>query len=78
MRNVAKLRLGDVIETPREDGTTARFAIREIEDIPKAAFPTDKVYAGTPTPELRLLTCGGEIKNGHRTNNIILYATLLP
>ncbi len=25
---------------------------------------------------LRLLTCGGELKDGHRTNNVIFYADL--
>ncbi|MFE1793114.1 sortase domain-bontaining protein [Streptomyces sp. NPDC059525] len=77
MRNVANIRLGDLIEVPREDGRTAKFKIREIEDVPKEDFPTAKVYPDTPRPELRLLTCGGEIKNGHRTNNVILYADLV-
>lgn len=77
MKNVKKIELGDLIEVPREDGKTARFKIREIEDIAKKDFPTDKVYGDTNRPELRLLTCGGEIKNGHRTNNVILYADLV-
>lgn len=76
MRNVKDIKLGDVIEVPREDGRTARFKIREIEDVDKKAFPTAKVYGDTPRPELRLLTCGGALKNGHRTNNVIFYADL--
>ncbi|WP_234321260.1 hypothetical protein [Streptomyces katrae] len=39
-------------------------------------FPTGKVYADTQGLELRPLTCGGDIKDGHRTNNIIFYADL--
>ncbi len=77
MKNVKKIKLGDLIEVPREDGKTARFTIREIENVDKKDFPTDKVYGETNRPELRLLTCGGEIKNGHRTNNVILYADLV-
>ncbi|MCX4779034.1 sortase domain-containing protein [Streptomyces sp. NBC_01264] len=77
MKNVKKIKLGDLIEVPREDGRTARFKIREIEDVAKKDFPTDKVYGDTNRPELRLLTCGGEIRNGHRTNNVILYADLV-
>ncbi|WP_327306246.1 sortase [Streptomyces sp. NBC_01298] len=77
MKNVKKIKLGDLIEVSREDGRTARFKIREIEDVAKKDFPTDKVYGETNRPELRLLTCGGEIKNGHRTNNVILYADLV-
>ncbi|MBT2470264.1 class F sortase [Streptomyces sp. ISL-66] len=77
MKNVKDIELGDVIEVPREDGRTARFKIREIEDVDKKQFPTDKVYGATNHPELRLLTCGGTLKNGHRTNNVIFYADLL-
>ncbi|RPF41123.1 sortase family protein [Streptomyces sp. Ag109_G2-6] len=77
MKDVAKIGLGDLVEVPREDGSTARFKIREIEDVNKKDFPTQKVYADTARPELRLLTCGGDIENGHRTNNVILYADLV-
>ncbi|MFK0045045.1 sortase domain-bontaining protein [Streptomyces sp. NPDC090741] len=77
MKDVKKIKLGDLIEVPREDGKTAKFKIREIEDVNKKDFPTDKVYGETRRPELRLLTCGGEIKDGHRTNNVIFYADLV-
>ncbi|MFG2877653.1 sortase domain-bontaining protein [Streptomyces sp. NPDC048337] len=77
MKNVKNIKLGDLIEVPREDGKTAKFKIREIEDVNKKDFPTAKVYGDTARPELRLLTCGGEIKDGHRTNNVILYADLV-
>ncbi|MFE3584800.1 sortase domain-containing protein [Streptomyces vinaceus] len=77
MKDVKKIKLGDLIEVPREGGRTAKFKIREIEDVNKKDFPTDKVYGETRRPELRLLTCGGEIKDGHRTNNVIFYADLV-
>ncbi|MFD7260250.1 sortase domain-bontaining protein [Streptomyces sp. NPDC059874] len=77
MKDVKKIKLGDLVEVPREDGKTAKFKIREIEDVNKKDFPTDKVYGDTDRPELRLLTCGGEIKDGHRTNNVIFYADLV-
>ncbi|MGW7077629.1 class F sortase [Streptomyces sp. NPDC054871] len=78
MKNVAKVRMGDEIEVPRADGSTATFKVREIEQVDKKNFPTNKVYGATDRPELRLLTCGGPIKEGHRTDNIILYADLAP
>ncbi|MFF4820060.1 class F sortase [Kitasatospora sp. NPDC001309] len=78
MKDVEKIRLGDRIAVPREDGTTAVFAVREIEKVDKKAFPTEKVYGATDRPELRLLTCGGEIRDGHRTGNVIFYADLVP
>ncbi|MFD9371663.1 sortase domain-bontaining protein [Streptomyces sp. NPDC060020] len=77
MKDVKKIELGDVVEVPREDGKTARFRIREIEDVNKKDFPTDKVYGHTERPELRLLTCGGALKDGHRTNNVIFYGDLV-
>lgn len=78
MKDVKKIELGDTIEVPREDGRTAKFKIREIEDVNKQDFPTEKVYAQTQRPELRLLTCGGPLQDGHRTNNVIFYADLQP
>ncbi|MFJ4806720.1 class F sortase [Streptomyces murinus] len=77
MKNVAKVKVGDSIEVPRADGSTAMFKVREIQQVNKKNFPTDKVYGKTNRPELRLLTCGGPIKDGHRTDNIVLYADLV-
>ncbi|MGA4851312.1 class F sortase [Streptomyces sp. G5(2025)] len=77
MRDVAKIDVGDAIEVPRADGSTARFRVREIQQVDKKDFPTHKVYGATRRPELRLLTCGGPIVGGHRSDNIILYADLV-
>lgn len=77
MKNVARIKVGDTIEVPRADGSTATFEVREIQQVNKKDFPTNKVYGTTDRPELRLLTCGGPIKDGHRTDNIILYADLV-
>ncbi|MFC5722404.1 class F sortase [Streptomyces gamaensis] len=77
MKNVKKVKIGDTIKVGREDGTTATFTVREIEQVDKKKFPTDKVYGDTSGPELRLLTCGGAIVDGHRADNIILYANLV-
>ncbi|MFD9909664.1 class F sortase [Streptomyces sp. NPDC059063] len=77
MRNVAKVKVGDKIMVPRADGSTATFRVREIQQVDKKDFPTHKVYGATDRPELRLLTCGGPIKDGHRSDNIILYADLV-
>ncbi|WP_172383807.1 class F sortase [Streptomyces sp. MNP-20] len=77
MRNVARVKVGDAIMVPRADGSTARFRVHEIQQVDKKDFPTHKVYGATDRPELRLLTCGGPIRNGHRADNIILYADLV-
>ncbi|WP_349372276.1 hypothetical protein [Streptomyces sp. G-G2] len=47
------------------------------EDVAKKNFPTDTVYGDTTRPEPRLPTCGGDIEDGHRTNNVIFYGDLV-
>ncbi|MFJ3901126.1 class F sortase [Streptomyces sp. NPDC090025] len=77
MKDVAKVKPGAVIEVGRDDGTTARFEVREIQQVDKKDFPTNKVYGKTDRPELRLITCGGPVRDGHRSDNIILFADLV-
>ncbi|MEU3396429.1 class F sortase [Streptomyces filamentosus] len=76
LKDVARVRVGDEITVTRADGATAVFRVRELEQVDKDAFPTAKVYGDTRRPELRVITCGGEIVDGHRPDNIILYADL--
>ncbi|MFF7605916.1 class F sortase [Streptomyces parvulus] len=77
MKDVGKIRPGDTIDVAREDGTRAVFAVTGLEQVDKDEFPTEKVYGRTDRPELRLITCGGEITDGHRPDNIIVYADLV-
>ncbi|MFE3072216.1 class F sortase [Streptomyces sp. NPDC059247] len=77
LRNVSRVRVGDEIAVDRADGTTAVFRIRKLAQVGKDAFPTAEVYGDTRGPELRLVTCGGELTGGHRPDNIILYADLV-
>ncbi|MEU0660047.1 MULTISPECIES: class F sortase [Streptomyces] len=77
LKDVARMRTGDRITVRRADGTTALFRVRELEQVDKKAFPTRKVYGDTTRPELRLITCGGELVDGHRPDNIIVYADLV-
>nr|WP_237550774.1 class F sortase [Streptomyces sp. SID8354] len=78
MKDVARIRPGDRILVDRADGTTAAFAVRALQQVDKAHFPTRQVYGNTTRPELRLITCGGDLRDGHRPDNIIVYADLLP
>ncbi|MFI1653716.1 class F sortase [Streptomyces sp. NPDC020472] len=77
LKNVSRVRVGGEITVTRADGTTAVFRVRELEQVDKDAFPTAKVYGNTTRPELRLVTCGGELVGGHRPDNIIVYADLV-
>ncbi|MGW8358172.1 class F sortase [Streptomyces wedmorensis] len=77
LKDVARVRVGDEITVDRADGKAAVFRVRELEQVDKDAFPTAKVYGDTKRPELRIVTCGGELVDGHRPDNIILYAELV-
>ncbi|GAA2441326.1 hypothetical protein GCM10010388_33040 [Streptomyces mauvecolor] len=77
LKNVSKVKVGDLISVARADGKTAEFKVRALEQVDKSAFPTQKVYGNTDRPELRVITCGGELTGGHRPDNIILYADLV-
>ncbi|MFJ7270194.1 class F sortase [Streptomyces sp. NPDC099050] len=77
LKDVSKVRAGDEVTVSRKDGGTAVFRVRELEQVDKKRFPTEKVYGNTARPELRVITCGGEITDGHRPDNIILYADLV-
>ncbi|WP_300018849.1 class F sortase [Pseudonocardia sp.] len=68
--------VGARVEVDRADGSTAAFVVTAIVQTPKAAFPTDDVYAPTPGPELRLVTCGGTFDPaiGHYRDNVVVDA----
>ncbi|MFD7166460.1 class F sortase [Streptomyces violascens] len=77
LKNVSKVKVGDLVSVARADGKTAEFKVRALEQVDKSAFPTQKVYGDTDRPELRIITCGGELTGGHRPDNIIVYADLV-
>ncbi|WP_083441528.1 class F sortase [Nitriliruptor alkaliphilus] len=73
---LSELEPGDLIEVHGEDGEIVTFAVRETQQHPKDAFPTEAVYSGTPGSELRLITCSGEFDRGERSyrDNTIVFA----
>jgi sortase (surface protein transpeptidase) len=70
---------GDRIYVRQEDGRVAVFGVDSVHEYNKDVFPTLKVYGMTPTPQLRLITCGGifDTQTGHYLSNIVVYATLI-
>jgi hypothetical protein len=71
------LQVGDVIRIRRSDRSVVRFRVRRVEQWPKAAFPTRRVYGPTHDAALRLITCSGTFdrSSGHYVDNTIVYAT---
>jgi sortase (surface protein transpeptidase) len=74
---LADLTPGDAVFVDRADGSTARFRVARLRQVPKTDFPTDQVYAPDLAPSLRLITCGGSYDPGARSyrDNVIVYAT---
>ena len=74
---LSQLQRGDRVYVRRADGTLAVFKVTEVQMYPKEAFPTAAVYGATPTPELRLITCGGtfDYSTGSYLSNTVVYAT---
>ena len=73
-----RLRPGDMIEVPRSDGETARFAVDSVEYFPKDTLPSDRVYGPATTPQLRLLTCGGPFDERTLSyqDNVVVFASV--
>ncbi|MEU5879494.1 class F sortase [Spirillospora sp. NPDC047279] len=75
-----ELRAGDRVQIVRTDGSTATFAVENVETVPKARFPARKIYAeDLGHAALRLVTCGGTFDSatGHYPENVIAYARLV-
>lgn len=75
---LSQLHVGDEVLIEREDGSRVRFLVYQVDKYSKAGFPTDEIYAPTETPELRLITCGGDFDRsvGHYRDNWIVRARL--
>ena len=74
-----KLRVGDEVGVTDASGNDFVFVVTRIEQVDKDLFPTDSVYERTAEPNLRLITCKGDIDpvTGHYTDNLIAYAKLV-
>jgi len=68
----------DQITVTQEDGSEVNFRVTRVEQHPKDEFPTLEVYGNTATPQLRLITCGGDFdsSSGHFYDNIIVFAEM--
>jgi hypothetical protein len=73
---LARLPVGAEVLVDRADGSTIGFRVRGTQHVAKAAFPTDRVYAPTLEPSLRLVTCGGVFDHSRSSylDNVIVYA----
>ncbi len=58
------------------DGATHDYAVTEVRDVAKDAFPTAEVFGATVTDTLRLITCGGLFDSAAAsyTDNRVVFA----
>jgi sortase (surface protein transpeptidase) len=75
--DLRQLRPGDEILVSRADGTTSRFLVGRLEQHPKTALPTNRIWTKANRPLLRLITCAGSFDEaiGHYRDNLIVYAS---
>lgn len=72
------LRRGDRVKVVLANGESLRFVVTGGKQVSKNRFPTDLVYARTPGPTLRLITCGGRFNSAtrHYVDNYLVFARL--
>lgn len=73
---LSELAVGSEVRFVHESGVVARFRVVGKDRYPKDRFPTEKVYAETRAPTMRLITCGGTFdgSTGHYRDNVVVYA----
>lgn len=74
--NLRSVRMNDFVIIHREDGTEISFEVYRLAKVEKTDFSSADVYGNTPGPELRLITCGGELDRVHHRylSNVIVFA----
>ena len=72
---LGSLKVGDAIEIERA-GKWLTFDVTAVESFPQNRFPSELVYGPTPTPELRLITCGGTYSSKTKAyaDNVVVFA----
>ena len=71
-----ELVVGDEVTVTDVEGGAVRYSVTEVLDVPKAEFPTARVFGAQPTDQLRLVTCGGAFDraSGHYEENRVVFA----
>lgn len=72
------LQPGSMVHITRADSVVASFKVDSVDSFSKADFPNDRVYADSSSPQLRLITCGGDYNQNTREyeENVVVFAHL--
>ena len=70
---------GDTFEIDRADGSTVKFKVNEVKQLPQDSFPTEEVYGNIDHAGIRLITCGGTFDRKIRqySHNTVVYGSLI-
>jgi sortase (surface protein transpeptidase) len=73
-----ELKVDDVIQVDRTDGTTANFKVTDVKQLPQDSFPTQQVYGNINYAGIRLITCGGTFNTMTHEygDNTVVYGVL--
>lgn len=69
-----ELKNGDRVDIEHDNGAVTSFIVDRNEQYLKSAFPGEIVYGDTPDPQLRLVTCSGELDraaHSYKSNTIV-------
>ncbi|MER7184133.1 class F sortase [Streptomyces hyaluromycini] len=74
-----ELERGDRFTVSRADGRDANFVVDDADTFAKDDFPSERVYADTRRPEVRLITCAGDYDHDVKdyTENLVVFGHLL-
>jgi sortase (surface protein transpeptidase) len=77
--HLRNLKPGDRAQVHESGGRTLTFIVDTVQSYPKDHFPTAVVYAPTPNPVLRLITCTGDFDWTARSylDNLVVSAHLV-
>ncbi|WP_150134702.1 class F sortase [Streptomyces hyaluromycini] len=74
-----ELERGDRFTVSRADGRDANFVVDDADTFAKDDFPSERVYADTRRPEVRLITCAGDYDHDVKdyTENLVVFGHLV-
>lgn len=78
-RRLAALEAGDTFSIQFDDGSQRDFVVTETGQFEKAEIPFDRMFARDGSPEVALVTCGGDFNPSIRSysDNVIVFAVPL-
>jgi sortase (surface protein transpeptidase) len=71
---MAALKPGGEVRVTRTDGKTVLYQVDSVTEYPLNKMPTDKVFATTAAPSLRIITCGGSLHSTETASNVVVFA----